>query len=155
VAFSPRLSLLLPTGSYDAGRGSGAAGGQVNLPLSVRVARRVVTHWNAGATWTPQARNASGDKANTVSYALGASAIVEVTPSVNVLLEVVWARIVEVIAPDRTAATEEAFVNPGIRWAHTFTNGLQIVPGIGVPIGLGRSRSDRGVFVYLSFEHPI
>jgi hypothetical protein len=30
---------------------------------------------------------------------------------------------------------------------------MQIVPGFGVPIGLGPSRGERDLFVYLSIEH--
>ena len=41
VAFSPRLSLLLPTGDEDRGLGAGALGYQVNLPLSVVLARNM------------------------------------------------------------------------------------------------------------------
>jgi hypothetical protein len=42
-----------------------------------------------------------------------------------------------------------------VRWAHNFTNGLQIVPGVSVPMGAGPSAGERGVIFYLSFEHPI
>lgn len=153
LAVSPRVSLLLPTGAEQQGRGSGAAGVQVNLPVSVRVARRVVTHWNAGATLTPGARNAAGAQAATASYAVGASAIWEVRSSFNVLVEVAWSRIESVVGPDATDAAEELFINPGIRWAHTLSNGLQIVPGIGVPLGIGPSRRQTAVFLYLSLEH--
>jgi len=135
LAVSPRVSLLLPTGAEEQG-GGGAAGVQLNLPASVRVARRLVTHWNAGATLTPGARPA---------FAVGASTIWEVRSRFNVLLEVAWSR------PDDAA---ELFINPGIRWAHTFANGLQIVPGIGVPLGIGPSRRQTAVFLYLSLEHP-
>ena len=31
---------------------------------------------------------------------------------------------------------------------------LQIVPGIAVPIGVGPSRGEKGIFLCLSFEHP-
>jgi hypothetical protein len=154
LAVSPRVSLLLPTGAEQQGRGSGAPGFQVNLPASVRVAQRLVTHWNAGATLTPGARNAAGEKAATAASAAGASAIWEVRSSFNLLVEVAWSRIESVVAPDATNATEELFINPGIRWAHTFASGLQIVPGIGVPLGIGPSRRRAAVFLYLSLEHP-
>jgi hypothetical protein len=45
-------------------------------------------------------------------------------------------------------------ISPGIRWAYNFKSGLQIVPGIAVPIGAGPSRNERGIILYLSFEHP-
>jgi hypothetical protein len=31
---------------------------------------------------------------------------------------------------------------------------MQIVPGFGVPIGVGRSRGERDLFFYFSVEHP-
>jgi hypothetical protein len=36
-----------------------------------------------------------------------------------------------------------------------FKSGLQIVPGIGVPIGVGPSRGEYGALLYLSLEHPL
>jgi hypothetical protein len=42
-----------------------------------------------------------------------------------------------------------------VRWAYNFPIGSQIVPGIGVPIGVGASRGDRAFIVYMSFEHPL
>jgi hypothetical protein len=45
-------------------------------------------------------------------------------------------------------------VSPGVRWAHNFKNGLQIVPGVAVPVGVGSSQGEVGVIFYLSFEHP-
>jgi hypothetical protein len=47
-----------------------------------------------------------------------------------------------------------AFVSPGVRWSYDFESGLQIVPGIAFPIGVGPSRREKSVFLYLSFEHP-
>ena len=47
------------------------------------------------------------------------------------------------------------YISPGIRWAYNFKNGLQIVPGIGVPLGVGPSAGETGrALFYLSFEHP-
>jgi hypothetical protein len=46
------------------------------------------------------------------------------------------------------------FINPGVRFALNCESGLQVVPGIGVPIGTGPSAGEYGVFLYLSFEHP-
>src|SRR6185369_4957863 len=64
LAFSPRLSLLLPTGNVLEGRGLGAVGGQVNLPVSIVLHRRVVTHWNIGGTFVPRAQNADRFRAS-------------------------------------------------------------------------------------------
>ena len=136
VAAAPRLSLLLPTGSEAKGLGSGAFGVQINLPVSVTLAPRLVGHGNAGWSTT----------AGVAEYGLGASLVWLTRPTFNVLLEAVWARV--------DGGGEALFVNPGIRWAHNFANGLQIVPGLAFPIGIGPSRGERGAFLYLSFEHP-
>lgn len=153
VAFAPRVSLLAPTGDEEKSLGSGGVGVQINLPVSVTVARRLVTHWNAGLTRTLSAKNALGDEAATTAYNVGASAIWQPRPTFNVMLEVAWSRSEAVSGPDQTAAGEGLVVNPGIRWAHNFRSGLQIVPGVAVPIGVGPSRGETGAFFYLSFEH--
>lgn len=155
LAVAPRLSLLLPTGSARHGRGSGGAGVQANLPVSFEVVRRkLVTHWNAGATVVPSAKNVAGEEAAAFGYNLGQSFIWLAHPRFNLMLETVWNSAEAVIAPDRTAKVKSLFVSPGFRWAHNFESGLQIVPGIAVPIGVGPSSGEKGIFVYLSFEHP-
>ena len=75
VLVALRLSLIVPTGDERRERGAGAAGLQVNLPISVELSPRFVTHWNAGATFTHSAKNALGDKATTRSYNLGGGVI--------------------------------------------------------------------------------
>lgn len=155
VAFSPRVSILLPTGDYIQGRGSGAAGFQMNLPLSVMLGERFVTHINLGATYTPGARNPLGDKADTTSWTLGQSFIWLAKPTFNAMLEVVSSSGEQVVGPGRKEHLNSVFVSPGFRGAINFRNGLQIVPGIAVPIGVGPSKGERAVFVYLSFEHPL
>ncbi len=154
LSVAPRLSLLLPTGRAKSDLGAGALGVQVNLPASVVVARKVVTHWNAGGTLTPSAKNAVGDKATAVACNLGASVVWLARPTFNALLEIVWTREEAVTGPGRTAASHGLSISPGIRWAHNFSSGLQIVPGIAFPIGVGPSAGDAAVLLYLSFEHP-
>lgn len=154
LSVAPRLSLLLPTGRARSDLGAGALGVQVNVPASVLVASKVVTHWNAGGTVTPSAKNAGGDKATTVACNLGASVIWLARPTFNALVEVVWTRDAAVTSAGRTAASHALSISPGIRWAHNFSSGLQIVPGIAFPIGVGPSAGDDAVLVYLSFEHP-
>lgn len=107
---------------------AGSTAVQLNLPVSAFIAPGVVTHWNAGAALTPRDQTV---------YNAGASVIWLLRPSVNLMLELAWAG---------TAGTGDVVVNPGLRWAHN-TGELQIVPGIAFPDG-------RGVFFYLSFEHP-
>jgi hypothetical protein len=130
VAIAPRLSMLLPTGSSARGLGSGHVGVQFNAPVSVVLAPALVSHWNAGVTAVPHA----------TTYNLGASMIWLARPAFNVMLEVTW------LEQGGAGGAHDVVVNPGIRWAHNFTSGLQIVPGLAFPDG-------KAVFFYLSFEH--
>lgn len=154
VAVAPRASLLLPTGDEGEGLGAGNVGIQFNLPISARVSRRFVAHSNAGATFTPRARNGAGDRAGTRGYNLGQSLVWLARPRFNVLVEGVWNRTELVVGANLKDRSDSLTVNPGVRWSHNFRSGLQIVPGISIPIGVGSSRGERGVFFYLSFEHP-
>ena len=154
TAFAPRLSVLLPTGDYHFGRGVGGVGIQGSLPLSVVLTRKLVTHWNAGTTIIPNARNAAGESAATFGYNFGQSFVWLVQPRFNVLLETVFNRSQQVTTPQTTDWTSGVLLSPGIRWAYNFRNGLQIVPGIAAPFGVGPSAGEKGVFLYLSFEHP-
>ena len=119
LALAPRLSLMK--------RKSGGYGFDANVPLSVAVNDRFVTHWNAGATKID----------HTTTWSAGGSAIVAPLPKVHLMLETRY---------DGKVLT----VSPGVRWAHDVGK-LQIVPGIAAPIGSDHSRA---VFAYLSFEHP-
>jgi hypothetical protein len=154
VAVSPRLSLLAPTGKYANGLGSGGVGVQMNLPVSIEMGSKIVTHWNAGFTRTQRARDESGERANINAYSLGQSVVWLAGPKVNFLVETSWTRAQAVTGPDLTQTRDALLVSPGIRLAHDFKSGLQIVPGLAFPIGVGPSSGEHGVFAYLSFEHP-
>lgn len=154
TAFAPRVSVVLPTGAADKGMGAGAPGIQANLPLSRKLSSVLVAHSNAGMTLTPRARDEQGNRATTRAYGLGQSLVWLARPTFNVLLEGVWSHADVVAGDGRTRAETSLHVSPGIRGALNFPSGLQIVPGLAVPIGVGPSRSERGVLVYLSFEHP-
>jgi hypothetical protein len=154
-ACAPRVSLLLPTGNEKKGLGSGGPGAQINVAASTVLSSRFVTHTNLGGTYTWSERNARGEKADTRGYNAGQSLVWTASPVFNVLVEAVWSRQEEVVAPGRARGSNSFFINPGVRWAYNFPTGLQIVPGIAVPIGVGPSRGDRSIFLYLSFEHPM
>lgn len=155
VAVAPRISLLLPTGDEERGLGMGGVGIQFNLPVSIALSDQFVTHINAGVTHHPSAKNEEGDRASLTAFNLGQSLIWEITPSFNLLLEAVYNRLESVAGPDRRKREHTFLLNPGVRWAHNFASGLQIVPGIAVPVGVGPSSGDWGIFLYLSFEHPL
>ena len=128
AAVAPRLSVLMP--SHD------RVGTQIQLPLSLKMGAKFVSHWDAGVTMTPR---------SLTLYNLGASVVWLARPTFNVLYEVTW-----VSGPDRATV----LMNPGVRWAYNFASGLQIVPGLAYTFGVGPERQGAGVFVYLSFEHP-
>jgi len=155
VAFSPRASLLVPSGSARHGRGAGGVGMQFNLPVSWKLADRLVTHWNAGTTIVPRAKDPVGNTATTYGYSLGQSFIYSASPRLNLMLETLFDSSQSVVAQGRAAWENSVIVNPGFRWAHNFESGLQIVPGIAFPVEVGNSgRGNWGIFLYLSFEHP-
>lgn len=154
LAVSPRLSAVLPTGSWRTGAGTGAAGIEAFLPVSVVLSDLLVTHWNAGVRYTPSARNLSGARGGIAKYTLGGSGIVRILPYFNLMLETVWSRQDEVVATGKMRASNSWTVLPGVRAAFNHRSGLQVVPGLGFPFGVGQSRGDRGLFLYLSIEHP-
>ena len=152
-AVAPRLSLLIPTGDATEGRGTSSLGLQANLPVSWGLHRALVTHWNIGGTWTPSARAAGGGRVATRDVTAAASAIWLATRAVNPVLEVAWAREEIAIDADTRLAEESAWISPGVRAAIDFRSGLQMVPGVAFPIGIGPTDGERRVLVYLSFEH--
>jgi outer membrane putative beta-barrel porin/alpha-amylase len=154
VAFAPRLSVVLPTGSSTAGRGRGGPGFQLMLPLSVVVAPALVTHWNLGASVTPGAHGPTGIHARTLTINSGASAIWLARSWLNLLVEGVFTRDQAVDAVGAVRNERSYFVSPGVRAALNFDSGLQIVPGLAYSIGLGPSGGQGYLFLYLSFEHP-
>lgn len=138
IALAPRVSAIVPIGNEDQGLGEGAPGLQVNLPLSVELGRRVVTHVNLGVT------HFFKDAHDLTLYNFGQSVVWHARPRFDVLVEAVFLS---------EEGEQALLVSPGIRWAHDVPRGLQIVPGIAVPLGLGASSGERAVFFYLSFEH--
>ncbi|HEY6260250.1 MAG TPA: transporter [Nitrospiraceae bacterium] len=154
LAMAPRPSLLLPTGDHNFGRGSGGIGLQTNLPVSIQHSKTFVTHWNAGATWVPRSINRDHESASTIAFNLGQSMVWLATSRVNLLLETLWTSSETVVAAGKAQRSQDLYISPGIRWAHNFDSGLQIVPGLGFPVGLGPYAGEKGVILYLSFEHP-
>lgn len=150
--FAPRLSVYLPTGDQGKGRGAGSPSVEVMLPVSYALTDVVVTHWNAGAIFT-RADNGLGGTRTTRGLKAGASAIWLVAPTFNLMLESVASRLESIDENGRRVSATSYLISPGMRGALNFASGLQIVPGIAFPIGLGSTRGQRDVFLYLSFEH--
>ena len=154
VVSAPRLSVLVPSGNEDRGRGAGGFGVQANLPVSLVLSSGIVTHWNAGVTLTPAARNPLGAEATTTGLNLGASAVWLLRPSVNLLVETVWLSEEAVLAQGTTQRDETFVVSPGIRAAFDVAGGLQVVPGFAYTVYLTPDEAEDEAFLYLSFEHP-
>ncbi len=153
-AMAPRLSVLLPTGDSRRGFGAGGAGLQFQLPLSVVHNNKVTTHWNLGTTIAPSQKNPFGETAKTYGVNAGQSFIFAVNSRLNLMLETVWASTESVAAKDKTLRENAVLLSPGVRWAYNFKSGMQIVPGVAFPVGVGPSSGDWGVLFYFSIEHP-
>ncbi len=151
-AVSPRLSLILPTGDYKKGLGQGALGYQVNLPVSWVMSDKWVSHWNAGGTYTPEAREATGIRADLSGYNYGGSIIYLQSENFNYMVEVVKSGAQSLASNGSKTWDTASFINPGFRAAINHASGWQTVYGVGFPIGIGPSKGDNGVLVYLSFE---
>jgi hypothetical protein len=151
TAIAPRFSVSLPTGDAQAGRGAGGTGLQFGLPVSIRT-KHTAWHSNAAVTVFRHATNDVGEPTGILGLQLGQSAVWLARPRLNVLCEVVFIR------QQTTAAVKEwatdLILNPGLRWSHNFASGLQIVPGVSIPIDLRTSEASRwSVLAYLSVEH--
>ena len=154
VALAPRLTLIVPTGSVSTGSGAGGAGIQLNLPLSAELSPRLVTHLNAGATVTPGARIPGSARMRTTSFNVGESFIWLLEQRVNLMLEASWASVESIDGPRSTARESQLLLSPGVRWSYDLANGMQIVPGVAMPLGIGRTSGSRWLFLYFSVEHP-
>src|SRR6478672_4005713 len=147
---APRFTLLFPTGSIQARRGSGGLALQMNLPVTWVLSSSLVTHWNAGATLVPSAKDQVG-AATTFSQNLGASLVWLIWPGFNALIESVWLN-QEELSGDGTAGRDElVLLSPGVRAAFNIGR-LQVVPGFAYTINW--SGGENSAFLYLSFEHP-
>lgn len=154
-AFSPRFSILVPTGNYRKTLGAGVPGYQLNLPFSYILSRHIVTHYNAGVTLTPNSKDESGTKSDQKIVNYGLSIILLLSKNFNLMFEVAGNSTSVKSTNLAPVNSNTLFINPGFRYAFNFKSGLQIVPGLAVPVGLGPSSGQYGVFGYLSFEHPL
>lgn len=155
IALSPRFSLILPTGDYKKGLGTDTVGYQMNIPLSVELSDKFVTHWNMGATYSPGAKDSGGFKSDIRAFNYGASVIYLATETFNVMLEAVGTTTETVPSSGPSSLDSTFFINPGVRFAINCKSGLQIVPGFSIPVGIGPSEGEYGGLLYLSFEHPL
>ena len=154
---APRLSVILPTGSAKSQLGGGTTGVQVNIAASKRLSQSFVTHVNAGFTYLPNMKDESVSpvtvKHTLASYNIGASIIWLTAETFNLMFEYTTSFASNVFEGGTNERATDTIISPGLRWAINL-NSLQIVPGVAMPITLGRGTVKTGVFFYLSFEHP-
>jgi hypothetical protein len=159
VAFAPRLSLVVPTGDRARGNGDGVFGVQMNLPVSTRLSRAFVGHFNAGFTVLPgvggtDAAGLAVDRTLT-AYMAGGSLIWLAGHSLNFHLEALAVNEGSIGDSGESVRATQFIVNPALRYAIDIGT-LQVVPGFGVPVLLEEGREpEASYFFYLSFEHPV
>ncbi len=142
-AFSPRLSLILPTGSTRRGLGSGSAGLQFNLPVSKRTGDWY-WHGNGGATWLP--------RTHLVSPFLAGSAIYRLQPMLHLMMESVISFDESVV--DGGSARNTTFtLSPGFRGGWNVGD-TQVIVGFALPVSWDGDANSTGAFIYFSYELP-
>jgi DtxR family Mn-dependent transcriptional regulator len=151
-AFSPRVSVILPTGSSARGPGAGSYGLQMNLPFSKQI-NDITWHWNAGLTWFSDADSPQpGQESSLTSPFLAASGIFRVRPMLHAMLESVVA-FEEYPTVEGTARETFLTVSPGIRGGWNVGD-QQLILGFAVPLTWGAGETDSAAFFYLSYELP-
>jgi len=155
-AFSPRASLVLPSGDVFRLRGSGSVGLQVNLPFSKQTGDWY-WHWNSGFTWLPRAElltpsQSESGRTDLFSPALAASGIYRVRQMFNVMLESVL--LFNELAGDDTSFGETSFtLSPGARGGWNVGDS-QIIVGAAMPVTWVDGDPETGLFLYFSYELP-
>jgi DtxR family Mn-dependent transcriptional regulator len=157
-AFSPRLSLVLPSGNSDRGFGDGSFGLQVNLPFS-KQRGDWYWHWNGGFTWLPraEARLQRDDLAvirrdSLASPFLAGSGIYRLRPMFHLMLESVVS-FDESVAETGTARDTAFTLSPGFRGGWNVGD-KQVVVGFALPTTWSDDTTNTGAFFYFSYELP-
>ena len=145
-AFSPRISLILPTDSS----GDRSVGLQINLPLS-KQSGDLYFHGNAGFTWLPRARGPA-ERVSLLTPTVSGSAIYRLRPMFNLMLENVLS-FVAVYGELGGTERETVFTfSPGARGGWNLGD-QQLILGAAIPITFA-DETNTGVFLYLSYELP-
>jgi DtxR family Mn-dependent transcriptional regulator len=160
-AWSPRASLILPTGRTSDGLGAGSPGLQVNLPFS-KQAGDAYLHWNAGATWLFRAEAQPDEGAGVaegmdhrrglLSPFVAGSVIYRLRPMLHAMLE-------SVVSSDATYTSRgvsrdtSITLSPGVRMGWNIDR-KQIVAGAAVPVVWTSGDAQAGIFGYFSYELP-
>ena len=150
LSFSPRVSLILPSGSVSKAIGQGSPGWEVNLPFSQQVGDLFV-HWNAGFTQVPAAIGDDDLEHDLFTPRVAGSGIWRARPMLNLMLETVVEWTAVPTGPSSSRHVSRTTVVPGLRTGVN-AGDAQTVFGFGVPISIVEGARDVGVFVYFSYE---
>ncbi len=153
-AVSPRLSLIVPTGTRELSAES--IGLQVNLPVSKQFGD-LYLHGNAGLTWFPRADPdpdvTDSERVSLTSPHVAASGIYRLRPMLNLMLESVLA-FAQTAGQDGVKQRDTIFtLSPGARGGWNLGD-QQLIVGAAAPITWVASDSSAGLFLYLSYELP-
>ena len=145
-AFSPRFSLVLPTGGPQ--RGLDALGYQVNLPFSKQHGDFYL-HWNGGFTSFPGVEvEGSREETTLVTPHVSGSLIWRARPMVHPMLEAVFR------SEDSPGGRASLFtLSPGVRVGTNFAD-HQMVMGVALPVTFDTDGSRAAVLLYFSYELP-
>jgi DtxR family Mn-dependent transcriptional regulator len=153
-AFSPRVSLILPTGADDFTQNS--VGVQVNLPVS-KQRGNLYLNGNAGFTWYPRADAApafeGSERVALFSPHVSASGIYRVRPMLNLMFEGLL-EFEQFANVDGSKDRETVFtLAPGARGGWNLGD-HQLILGAALPITWVASDASAGILFYLSYELP-
>ncbi len=147
-AFSPRISVILPSGNEDAGRSAGVVGWQANLPFSKQQGD-LYFHWNGGFTWLPNVT----DSIDLFTPFLAASAIWRTRPMFHLMLEALALFDEELDTTAATVRKSSLTLSPGFRTGWNVSD-HQLILGFAVPLTLAEEANNAAAFVYFSYELP-
>jgi DtxR family Mn-dependent transcriptional regulator len=157
-AFSPRISLIQPTGDEGKGLGTGEFGWQTNLPVSKQVGDFYL-HANGGVTWfstgssTPAPGGGGVTRRTLVTPHVSASLIRRLKPMFNVLVEGVFESAEFSTGPGTTAREGAFTLSPGARGGWNLGD-HQLIVGLAVPVTRAGGTTETAVFGYFSYELP-
>jgi DtxR family transcriptional regulator, Mn-dependent transcriptional regulator len=149
-AFSPRVSLLLPTGDRDNFRGTGTTGLQVNMPFSKQQGD-FYWHGNGGLTVFPDVDRPNAKSVSLVSPFFAGSGIYRLRPMFNLMLESVL-RLEDAGGGD-LGHLKIFTLSPGARGGWNIGD-RQVIIGAAVPVTWVEGESETALLLYFSYELP-
>jgi len=159
LMFIPRLTVIVPTGDASRKLGNGAWGLQVNLAATKRLSKKLVMHFNAGATQFVKfdRYQYNGDQSTLTAERdvlfknLGWSAVWHFRPRLNLMFEHTANYNADISDQGVVFTKTMQVFNPALRYCINRSH-MQVVPGIGFPVSVADGRAQQGIFFYLSFE---